>query len=130
MAQAQRGEIEAAIAELMTAGEAGAGLCCTIEARNAAGEDVSIQVMQGSINISPYAHDDDPLERLESCGATDDLVDDKLDVLEWEPGTYATIAIEGLAVADVAQLVDQVFTRLLGCDDASYAPSASTEDLG
>jgi hypothetical protein len=130
LAQAQRGEIEAAIAGLMTAGEAGASLCCTIEARNAAGEDVSIQVMQGSINISPYAHDDDPLERLESCGATDDLEDDKLDVLEWEPGTYATIAIEGLAVADVAQLVDQVFTRLLGCDDASYAPSASTEDLG
>lgn len=130
MAQRQRDEIEAAISGLMTAGEAGASLCCTIEARTAEGEDVSIQVMQETINILPYAHDDGPLERLESCGATDDLADDKLDVLAWEPGTYATIAIEGLAVADVAQLVDQVFTRLLGCDDASYGPSASTEDLG
>lgn len=130
MAQRQRDAIAAAISEVMTSGGEGSTLCCTIEARNAEGEDVSIQVMQDSINISPYAHDDDPLERLESCGATDDLEDDKLDVLEWEPGTYATIGVEGLAVADVAQLVDQVFTRLLGCDDASYGPSATTEDLG
>ena len=53
----------------MSAGEAGASLCCTIEARNAAGEDVSIQVMQETINISPYAHDDDPLERGQHCDA-------------------------------------------------------------
>lgn len=130
MAQRQREAIAAAISEVMASGGEDSTLCCTIEARNAEGDDVSIQVMQDSINISPYAHDDDPLERLESCGATDDLEDDKLDVLEWEPGTYATIGVEGLAVADVAQLVDQVFTRLLGCDDESYGPAATTEDLG
>ena len=31
--------------------------------------------------------------------------------------------------ADVARLVDETFTKVLGCD-ASYAPRASTEDLG
>jgi len=85
--------------------------------------------MQDSINISPYAHADDPLDRLESCGALEDLDDIDLEVVDWEAGTYATLGTEGLVIADVAQLVDQLFTKLLGCDD-NYTPAASTEDLG
>jgi hypothetical protein len=130
LAQQQSIAIAAAISGLMTAGEAGASLCCTIEARNAEGEDVSIQVMQDSVNITPYDDDSDPLERLDECGATDGLDAANLEVVDWEAGKYAAIGIEGLGVADVARLVDQVFTRLLGCDDASNAPSATTEDLG
>ncbi len=127
--QRQREAIAAAIGEVMNA-EEGTMLCCTIEARNAPGDEVAVQVMQDSINISPYAHEDDPLERLASCGATAGLDDADLEVVDWEAGKYATLGVGDVAPANVALLVDQVFTRLLGCDDAAYAPSASTEDLG
>jgi hypothetical protein len=30
----------------------------------------------------------------------------------------------------MARLIDQIFVCLLGCDDANYDVSASTEDLG
>ena len=130
MAQQQRETIATAITGLMTGGETAANLCCTVEASNAAGEDVSIQVMQGTINIAPYTHDEEPLEQLESCGALEGLDDQELDVQEWEPGSFATLGFGGLATAEVAQLVDQIFVKLLGCDDAGYTPAASTEDLG
>lgn len=129
MGHQQQLAIVEAIADLMTAGEKGETLCCTLDTHNGEGTEVSVQVMQGSINIAPYAYSDDPLERLETCGALEDLEDLDLEVVDWEAGTYATIGIDGLELAEVAQLVDKVFIKLLGCEE-NYSPSASTEDLG
>jgi hypothetical protein len=129
MGQHQQIAIAEAIADLMTSGEKGETLCCTLDTHDGEGNEVSVQVMQDSINISPYAYSDDPLERLETCGALEDLEDLDLDLVDWEAGTYATIGIEELELVDVAQLVDKVFIKLLGCDE-NYSPSASTEDLG
>jgi hypothetical protein len=117
-----------AIADLMTSGEKGATLCCILDTHDGEGNEVSVQVAQDSINIVPYAYSDDPLERLETCGALEDLEDLDLEVMDWEAGTYAKIGIDGLELADIAQLVDKIFIKLLGCE-AEYSPSASTEDL-
>jgi hypothetical protein len=129
LGQHQQIAIAEAIADLMTSGEEGATLCCTLDTHDGEGNAVSIEVMQDSINISPYAYSDDPLERLETCGALEDLEDLDLELVDWEAGAHATIGIADLELVDVAQLVDKVFLKLLGCD-ANYSPSASTEDLG
>jgi hypothetical protein len=100
-----------------------------IEAVNAEEEDVSVQVLADSINISPYDYGDEPLPRLKASGALDEL-SMELTLVDWEADTFATIGIEGNETADVALLVDRIFTRLLGCDDADYTPIASIEDLG
>ena len=130
MAQSQRAAIAETIDELMTAdSDAAEGLCCTIEATNAVGEPVTIQVMRDSLNISPYGFTEEPLSQLEICGATDGL-DADLGVIDWNAGVYATLGIDRLQPGQVVQLVDQVSIRLAGCDEENYTISASTEDLG
>ncbi len=129
MAQNQRDAIAEAIDQVMTAEDDAEGLCCTIEATNARGESVTIQVMQDSLNISPYAFTDEPLGQLEASGATEGL-DAELELVDWNPGVYATLAIDRLEAGQVAQLVDQVFVQVLGCDEANYQITAATEDFG
>ena len=130
MAQTQRDAIAEAIDEVMTAdGDDAEGLCCTIEATNARGESVTIQVMQDSLNISPYGFTEEPLGQLEASGATEGL-EAELELVDWNPGVYATLGINGLEARQVARLVDQVFVNLLGCDEANYQITAATEDLG
>jgi len=129
MGEHQQIAIAEAIADLMTSGEKGATLCCTLDTHDGEGNEVSVEVTQESINITPYAYSDDPLERLETCGALEDLEDLDLDLVDWEAGGYATIGIADLELVEVAQLVDKVFLKLLGCGE-NYSPSPSTEDLG
>ena len=126
MGQHQQIVIAEAIADLMTSGEKGATLCCTLDTHDSEGSEVAVQVMQDTINITPYAYSNDPLERLEACGALEDLEDLDLDLVDWEAGTYATIGIEELELVDVAQLVDKVFLKLLGCDE-NYSPQSCLE---
>lgn len=130
VAQQQRDAIGEAIREVMEA-PAGSTLCCTIEAVNAEGQDVAIQVMQNSLSISPYAFEDDPVNRLEISGAMGELGEDtELELIDWDPGSHAVVGFSGLDMGDVALLVDQAFVKILACDDADYAPVGSTEDLG
>ena len=93
---------------------------------NAGGTDVSIQVMADSINISPYPYSEEPLTRLELSGALEALEDMELELVDWDANAFATA---GNAPVDVARLVDETFTKVLGCD-AAYEPRATTEDLG
>jgi hypothetical protein len=129
MSQRQREEIAEAIDEVMSDDEEESTLCCTIEATTSLGEPVTLQVMQDSLNITPYTHNDDPLARLQACGATEGL-DVDLQLLDWAAGVFATISVDNLDNEDMARLIDQIFVCLLGCDDANYDVSASTEDLG
>ena len=110
--------------------EGGAGLCCTIETVNSEGRDVAIQVLQDSINITPYPFDDDPLSCLERNGVTQQLGDPELELMDWDTNIYAQVGIGTLDAEQVAELIDLTFVKLLACDDASYAITVSTEDLG
>ena len=120
--------IEEAIAEIFDKENEETSLCCTIEAGTAGGEDVIIQVTSASLNIAPYLFADDPRSRLEEAGVLDGL-SLELEVVDWQANVYAIIGIEGMEADDVARLTDRIFVRLLGCDDESYAPIASTEEL-
>ena len=129
MAQRQVDAIVAAIADIYGAPNESGMLCCTLEAVNAGGADVSIQVMADSINISPYPYSEEPLTRLELSGAMEGLEDMELELVDWDANAFATVGTAGNEPVDVARLVDETFTKVLGCD-AGYEPTATTEDLG
>jgi hypothetical protein len=128
MAQRQVEAIVAAIADIYGAPNESGMLCCTLEAVNSGGEDVSIQVMADSINISPYPFSEEPLTRLELSGAMEGLEDMELELVDWDANAFATVGTAGNEPADVARLVDETFTKVLGCAE-SYEPTATTEDL-
>lgn len=128
MALKQETEIRAAIARIFSDENEG-GLCCTLKTVNSSGQDVSIQVMQDSINIAPYPFTEEPLVALESNGVIAELDDPELEVVEWDANAYATVGIGEMDQDDVAVLVDLVFVKLLTCD-AGYVVEATTEDLG
>jgi hypothetical protein len=105
-------------------------LCCTIETVNSEGKDVAIQVLQNSINIAPYPFSEDPLSRMERDGVMLELGDPDLILVDWDTNIYAQVGTDALDARKVAELVDLTFVKLLACDDASYAITVSTEDLG
>ena len=129
MGQRQVETITAAIGDIYGAANEGGMLCCTLEAVNADGIDVSIQVMADSINISPYPYADEPLTRLQLSGALEELDEMELELVDWDANAFATVGTGGNDIDDVARLVDETFTKVLGCE-AGYAPRATTEDLG
>jgi len=125
----QEEEIRIAIAGIFSEENEG-GLCCTIETVNADGQDVSVQVMQDSINISPYPFTDDPVTRLQLSGVLEELEDPELETVDWDANAFATVGTGDLEDSQVAELVDLVFVKLLGCDSTTYDIKAETEDLG
>lgn len=128
MGGSRAGAIAAAIADICDERNEGGMLCCTLEAMNADGVDVSIQVMAESINLAPYPHAEDPLTRLHISGALEGLGDIELDLVDWDANAFATVGTAGNDPATVARLIDGTFLRVLGCGP-DYALKASTEDL-
>ena len=99
--------------------------CCTFEAENTLGAPVWIQVLAGSVNMH-YPFATDPVEKLRGCGIS---MPSGLELLEWEASSFATFSITSISADELALLVDQLFTQVLGCDDASYEPRALIEEL-
>jgi len=106
-------------------GEAPA-LCATFTARNRAGGEAWIQVLAGNINMA-YPFADDPVARFRLANAFGPLKASEL--IDWQAGNYVTWETSGVAPRDVAFLVDRFFTTILGCDDATYEPAVTMEDL-
>jgi len=129
MGQRQEKAIGAAIGPILS-GRNGGRLCCTIETVNSEGKDVAIQVLQNSINIAPYPFSEDPLSRMERDGVMQELGDPDLILVDWDTNIYAQVGTDALDARKIAELVDLTFVKLLACDDASYAITVSTEDLG
>lgn len=128
MAERHVAAIAAAIAGIYGDKNPDGMLCCTLEAVNADGIDVSIQVMADSLNLAPYPHAVEPLTRLELSGALEELQDMRLDVIDWDANAFATIGTIGNEPAMMARLIDQIFLKLLRCP-SYYAFKAATEDL-
>ncbi|MDP1750519.1 MAG: hypothetical protein Q8L22_13755, partial [Reyranella sp.] len=91
MPQRQVDAIVTAIADIYGQPNESGMLCCTIEAVNAGGTDVSIQVMADSINISPYPYHEEPLTRLELSGAMEGLEELELELVDWDANAFATV---------------------------------------
>ena len=129
MGQRQEKAIGVAIVPILSGRNSGR-LCCTIETVKSEGKDVAIQVLQNSINIAPYPFSEEPLCRLERNGVMQELGDPDLKLVDWDSNIYAQVGIVALDAREVAELVDLTFVKLLACDDADYAITVSTEDLG
>jgi hypothetical protein len=129
MSHDQADAIAVAIGDLYSDKNEGGMLCCTLEAVNADGLDVSIQVMAETINLAPYPYVDDPLTRLELSGALETLHDLDLVLVDWDANAFATVGTSGSKPDMVAQLVDKTFLKVMGCSPG-YTFKVSTEDLG
>ena len=99
--------------------------CCTLEARTPSGAEVWIQVMPGTVNMA-YPLTEEPLELLGRRGVRGPA---SLYLVEWAAGEYATFGFDDIAPRDHATFVDQLFVKVLGCDDESYEVRASIEPL-
>jgi hypothetical protein len=98
---------------------------CTLEATTLSGSSVWIQVMPGNVNMS-YPFADEPLELLRARGVRSPS---DLYLVEWAAGEYATFGFGDIPARDHAFFVDQLFVKVLGCDDAGYELKASIEPL-
>ncbi len=99
--------------------------CCTLEAMTLSGSEVWIQVMPGTINMA-YPFTEEPLELLHRQGirSPSDIY-----LVEWAAGEYATFGFGDISPREHAFFVDQLFVKILGCDDASYQLKTSIEQL-
>jgi hypothetical protein len=100
--------------------------CCTLEALTLSGSEVWVQVMPGTVNMS-YPFTEEPLELLHRRGVRSPS---DLYLVEWKAGEYATFGFGDISPRDHAFFVDQLFVKVLGCDDASYELKTSIEQLG
>lgn len=99
--------------------------CCTLEAMTLSGSEVWIQVMPGTVNMA-YPFTEEPLELLhrQSVRSPSDIY-----LVEWAAGEYATFGFGDISPREHAFFVDQLFVKILGCDDASYQLKTSIEQL-
>ena len=123
MGERQRLIIEPAARDLLARTDDGDSIC-TFAATNAAGEEVWIQLISGGSLNTQYPPTDEPVKRLGTLGVFGTL---KVSLIEWEAGNFATFDVHGIASWDVAFAIDQLFVRLLQCNDAGYEPASSFE---
>lgn len=99
--------------------------CCTLEALTPSGSEVWVQVMPGTVNMS-YPLTEEPLELLRVRGVRSPQ---GLYLVEWSAGEFATFGFDHITPGEHAAFVDQLFVKVLGCDDAGYELKTSTERL-
>ena len=99
--------------------------CCTVEATNSSGSAVWIQALAGNVNMAyPFAEEPLGLIRARGVRGPADIY-----LVEWAAGEYAAFGFGNLPARDHASFVDQLFVKVLGCDDEGYEPQVSLEPL-
>jgi hypothetical protein len=98
---------------------------CTFESATSAGSQVWIQVLPGNVNMA-YPFAGEPLELLRQKGVRSPL---DLYLVEWVAGEYAAFGFSDMPARDHAAFIDQLFVKILGCDDASYSVKTITESI-
>jgi hypothetical protein len=99
--------------------------CCTLEAVTASGLEVWIQAMPGTVNMS-YPFAEEPFELMRGRGVRSPA---GLYMVEWAAGEYATFGFDDIPPRDHAFFVDQLFVKVLGCDDGGYEIKATIEPM-
>ena len=99
--------------------------CCTLEATTSSNTTVWIQAMPGTVNMA-YPFTDEPLELMRSRGVRSPP---DLYLVEWVAEEYATFGFNDVSARDHASFIDQLFVKLLGCDDQTYSLKTSIELL-
>ncbi len=96
---------------------------CTFESKTPAGTEVWIQVIAGNVNMA-YPFTEEPVEFLRQRGVRSP---GDMYLVEWVAGDYATFGFSDIPARDHASFVDQLFVKILGCDDGSYELRISFE---
>jgi hypothetical protein len=99
--------------------------CCTFETVNLAGSEIWLQAMAGTVNMA-YPFAEEPLALLSRQGVRSPA---GLYLVEWTTGEFATFGFDNTSPRDHAFFVDQLFVKVLGCDDEGYALKATIESL-
>ncbi|HMF54980.1 MAG TPA: hypothetical protein VK619_01355 [Pyrinomonadaceae bacterium] len=99
--------------------------CCSLEATTLQGSEVWIQAMPGTVNMA-YPFTEEPLEMLrkQNVNSPPDIY-----LVEWSAGEFATFGFGDISSRDHAFFVDQLFVKILGCDDSSYKLKILIEPL-
>ena len=99
--------------------------CCTLEATSSSGSEVWIQALPGNVNMA-YPFTEEPLELLRGRGISGPS---EMYLVEWEADRFAAFGFGDISPRDHATFVDQLFVKVLGCDDESYELKMSIEPL-
>lgn len=99
--------------------------CCTLDAINFSDTTVWIQAIPGTVNMA-YPFTDEPLELMRSRGVRSPP---DLYLVEWVAKEYATFGFTDVSARDHASFIDQLFVKILGCNDESYSLKTSIESL-
>ena len=100
-------------------------LLCTLESTTSTGSLVWIQVLPGNVNMA-YPFSEEPLELLRQRGVRSPP---DLYLVEWVAGEYAAFGFSDVPARDHASFVDQLFVKILGCDDTSYSFKTTMEPV-
>ncbi|HEY5883808.1 MAG TPA: hypothetical protein VIT88_03935 [Pyrinomonadaceae bacterium] len=98
---------------------------CTLESMNTTGVPVWIQVLPGNVNMA-YPFTEEPLGLLRQRGLR---CPQDLYLVEWIAGEYASFGFSDIPARDHASFVDQLFVKILRCDDENYSFKATIEPL-
>ena len=98
---------------------------CTFESTTASGAPVWIQVLPGNVNMA-YPFTEEPLGLLRQRGVR---CPPDLYLVEWIAGEYASFGFSDIPARDHASFIDQLFVKILGCEDESYSFKATIEPL-
>lgn len=100
-------------------------LLCTLESTTSSGSQVWIQVLPGNVNMA-YPFTEEPLGLLRQRGVRSPP---DLHLVEWVAGEYTAFGFSELPARDHASFVDQLFVKILGCEDSSYTFRSSIESF-
>jgi hypothetical protein len=73
-----------------------------------------------------YPITEEPLELLRLRGVRGPQ---NLYLVEWAAGEYAAFGFSDLSARDHAVFIDQLFVKILGCDDGSYGLKITIESF-
>ncbi|HKO43459.1 MAG TPA: hypothetical protein VJU84_09220 [Pyrinomonadaceae bacterium] len=122
---AQMARSIAKVYEGVTTPDDAPALLCTFESTTPSGSQVWIQVLPGNVNMS-YPFTEEPLALLRQRGVRSPP---DLYLVEWVAGEYAAFGFSDVPARDHASFVDQLFVKILGCDDGSYSLAITIESV-
>ena len=122
---AQMAQSIAKVYEAVTSPDDAPTSLCTLESTTSSGLQVWIQVLPGNVNMA-YPFTEEPLELLRQRGVRSPP---DLYLVEWAAGEYAAFGFSDSPARDHASFVDQLFVKILGCDDVNYSVRTIIESI-
>ena len=122
---AQMARSIAKVYEGVTKPEDAPTLLCTLASTTSSGSQVWIQVLPGNVNMV-FPSSEEPLDLLRQRGVRSPP---DLYLVEWVAGEYASFGFSDMPARDHASLVDQLFVKILGCDDGTYSLTTTMESV-